>query len=51
MVPIWTGSKTPRVNPQAVANLLQVSGVPEVAAANPDQFFDDSLIDAIAPPA
>ncbi|MCA1646354.1 MAG: ABC transporter substrate-binding protein [Chloroflexi bacterium] len=51
MVPIWTGSKTPRVNPQAVANLLQVSGVPEAASANPDQFFDDSLMDSIAPPA
>ncbi|HTD77374.1 MAG TPA: ABC transporter substrate-binding protein, partial [Chloroflexota bacterium] len=38
MVPIWTGNKTPRVNPQAVANLLQVSGVPEAATANPDQF-------------
>jgi ABC-type nitrate/sulfonate/bicarbonate transport system substrate-binding protein len=50
MVPIWTGNKTPRVNPQAVANLLQVSGVPEAATANPNQFFDDSLIDAIAPP-
>ena len=50
MVPIWSGNKTPRVNPQAVANLLQVSGVPEAATANPDQFFDDSLIDSIAPP-
>ena len=50
MVPIWTGNKTPRVNPQAVTNLLQVSGVPEAATANPDQFFDDSLIDSIAPP-
>ena len=50
MVPIWTGNKTPRVNPQAVANLLQISGVPEAATANPDQFFDDSLIDSIAPP-
>jgi ABC-type nitrate/sulfonate/bicarbonate transport system substrate-binding protein len=50
MVPIWTGNKTPRVNPQAVSNLLQVSGVPEAATANPDQFFDDSLIDSIAPP-
>jgi NitT/TauT family transport system substrate-binding protein len=50
MVPIWTGNKTPRINPQAVANLLQVSGVPEAATANPDQFFDDSLIDSVAPP-
>jgi hypothetical protein len=50
MVPIWTGNKSPRVNPQAVANLLQISGVPEAATANPDQFFDDSLIDSIAPP-
>jgi hypothetical protein len=51
MAPIWTGNKTPRVNPQAVSNLLQVSGVPEAASANPDQFFDDSLIDSVAPPA
>src|SRR5207237_1401403 len=29
MIPIWTGNKTPRVNPQAVSNLLQVSGVPD----------------------
>ncbi len=50
MVPIWTGNKTPRVNPQAVANLLQISGVAEAATAKPDQFFDDSLIDSIAPP-
>jgi ABC-type nitrate/sulfonate/bicarbonate transport system substrate-binding protein len=50
MVPIWTGNKTPRVNPQAVANLLQLSGVPEAATANPDQFFDDSLSDSVAPP-
>jgi NitT/TauT family transport system substrate-binding protein len=50
IVPIWMANRTPRVNPQAVANLLQVSGVAEVAGANPDQFFDDSLIDSIAPP-
>jgi ABC-type nitrate/sulfonate/bicarbonate transport system substrate-binding protein len=50
MLPIWTGNKTPRVNPVAVANLLQVSGVPEVESARPEQFFDDSLIDSIAPP-
>jgi hypothetical protein len=24
--------------------------VPEAATANPDQFFDDSLIDSVAPP-
>ena len=50
MLPIWTGNKTPRVNPVAVANLLQVSGVPEAEGARPEQFFDDSLIDSIAPP-
>jgi len=50
MVPIWTGNKTPRVNPQAVLNLLQVSGVPEAVTAKPDQFFDDSIIDSVAPP-
>ncbi len=50
MIPIWSGNKTPRVNPQAVSNLLQVSGVPDAASANPDQFFDDSLIDSVAPP-
>lgn len=50
MVPIWSGNKTPRVNPQAVVNLLQVSGVPDAATAKPEQFYDDSLIDAVAPP-
>jgi ABC-type nitrate/sulfonate/bicarbonate transport system substrate-binding protein len=50
MVPIWSGNKTPRVHPQAVANLLQVSGTPDAATANPEQFFDDSLIDSVAPP-
>jgi ABC-type nitrate/sulfonate/bicarbonate transport system substrate-binding protein len=50
IVPIWTSNKTPRVNPVAVANLLQVSGVPEAATAAPEQFFDDSLIDSVAPP-
>lgn len=49
MIPIWSGSKTPRVNPQAVQNLLQVSGVADAASANPEQFFDDSLIDSVAP--
>jgi NitT/TauT family transport system substrate-binding protein len=48
--PIWATNKTPRINPRAVANLLQVSGVPEAEKANPEQFFDNSLIDAIAPP-
>jgi ABC-type taurine transport system substrate-binding protein len=51
ILPIWTANKTPRVNPQAVANLLQVSGVPEAATARPEQFFDNSLIDSVAPPA
>lgn len=49
MVPIWTGVKTPRVSAQAVANLLQVSGVPEAETAKPEQFFDDSIIDSVAP--
>jgi NitT/TauT family transport system substrate-binding protein len=49
MVPIWTGMKTPRVSAQAVANLLQVSGVPEAETAKPEQFFDDSIIDSVAP--
>jgi NitT/TauT family transport system substrate-binding protein len=47
MVPIWTGTRIPRVNPQAVANLLQVSGVPEAETARPEQFFDDSIIDSL----
>jgi len=50
MVPVWTSVKTPRVNPQAVSNLLQVSGTPDAEKADPAQFFDDSLIDAIAAP-
>jgi NitT/TauT family transport system substrate-binding protein len=50
MLPVWTGAKTPRVNPQAVGNLLQVSGTPEAEKADPAQFFDDSLIDSVAAP-
>ena len=50
MVPVWTSTKTPRVKPQAVSNLLQVSGTPDAEKADPAQFFDDSLIDAIAAP-
>jgi ABC-type nitrate/sulfonate/bicarbonate transport system substrate-binding protein len=48
--PIWSGSKTPRVSRQGMVNLLQVSGVPDADTARPEQFFDNSLIDAIAPP-
>jgi NitT/TauT family transport system substrate-binding protein len=48
--PIWAANRTPRVNPEGVANLLQVSGVPEAEKADPEVFFDNSLIDSIAPP-
>jgi NitT/TauT family transport system substrate-binding protein len=48
--PVWAANKTPRISRQGIVNLLQVSGVPEAENANPDLFFDNSLIDAVAPP-
>src|SRR5260370_2910540 len=44
MVQIWSANKTPRVNPQAVANLLPASAVPAPTTANPDQLVPHSLI-------
>jgi NitT/TauT family transport system substrate-binding protein len=48
MVPIWSTVKVPRVTRDAVVNLLEVSGVPNAQAANPEQFFDNALIDSLA---
>ena len=48
MVPIWSTFKVPRVMREAVVNLLEVSGVANAQAANPEQFYDDSLIDSLA---
>jgi NitT/TauT family transport system substrate-binding protein len=47
MVPIWTTVKVPRVNREAVVNLLEVSGVANAQSANPDQFYDNSVIDSL----
>ena len=48
MVPIWSTAKVPRVTREAVVNLLEVSGVANAQSANPEQFYDNSLIDALA---
>ena len=48
MVPIWTTVKVPRVNREAVVNLLEVSGVANAQSANPEQFYDNSVIDSVA---
>ena len=48
MVPIWTTLKVPRVSREAVVNLLEVSGLASAQTANPEQFYDDSLLDALA---
>jgi NitT/TauT family transport system substrate-binding protein len=48
MVPIWSTVKVPRVAREAVANLLEVSGVASAQSASPEQFYDNSLIDSLA---
>jgi NitT/TauT family transport system substrate-binding protein len=48
MVPVWSTVKVPRVTREAVANLLEVSNVTNAQGANPDQFYDNSLIDSLA---
>jgi hypothetical protein len=48
MVPIWSTVKVPRVSREGVVNLLEVSGVANAQSANPDQVFDNSLIDSLA---
>src|SRR5919201_3722434 len=48
MVPVWSSVKVPRVTREAVANLLDVSGVANAQSASPEQFYDDSLIDSLA---
>jgi ABC-type nitrate/sulfonate/bicarbonate transport system substrate-binding protein len=47
MVPVWSTVKVPRVTRDAVANLLDVSGIPNAQNASPEQFFDNSLIDSL----
>jgi NitT/TauT family transport system substrate-binding protein len=49
MVPVWSSVKVPRVTREAVANLLDVSGVANAQTASPEQFYDNSLIDSLAP--
>jgi ABC-type nitrate/sulfonate/bicarbonate transport system substrate-binding protein len=48
MVPVWSTVKVPRVTRDAVANLLEVSNVTNAQGANPEQFYDNSLIDSLA---
>ncbi len=48
--PVWHRTKTARVNPEAVKNILSVSESPAAKNADPSKLFDDSIIDSIAPP-
>ncbi|HYY89192.1 MAG TPA: ABC transporter substrate-binding protein [Chloroflexota bacterium] len=48
MVPVWSSVKVPKVTREAVANLLDVSGVANAQSASPEQFFDNSLIESLA---
>jgi ABC-type nitrate/sulfonate/bicarbonate transport system substrate-binding protein len=46
VAPVWQGTAVPRVNPEAVANLLALSENPQVQAMRPEQIIDNALIDA-----
>jgi ABC-type nitrate/sulfonate/bicarbonate transport system substrate-binding protein len=46
VAPVWQGTAVPRVNPEAVSNLLALSENPQVQAMRPEQIIDNTLIDA-----
>jgi len=47
--PVWSGSKLPTVDPQAIANILNiVSTNPKAKEASPDQFIDNSILQSLA---
>ncbi len=48
MLPVWSGKKVPTVDPQGIANVLTFSKSPKAADAKPEQFIDNSLIEAVA---
>jgi len=48
MLPVWSGKKVPTVDPEGITNVLSFSKNPKAAGARPDQFIDNSLIQAVA---
>ena len=47
--PVWAGQKTPTIDPRAMAGVLAFSTEPGAKGAKPEQFIDNSLIQAIQP--
>jgi NitT/TauT family transport system substrate-binding protein len=47
MLKVWQGSKTPAMNPEALANILKVSDNPKAKGANPNDFIDNSLLQSV----
>ena len=48
MLPVWSGTKIPIVNPEGIANVLGFSKNPKAAGAKPDQFIDNSILQAVS---
>jgi NitT/TauT family transport system substrate-binding protein len=48
MLPVWSGKKVPTVDPRGIANVLSFSKNPKAASAKPEEFIDNSLIEAAA---
>jgi NitT/TauT family transport system substrate-binding protein len=48
MLPLWQGSKVPAVHVEAIANAISFAPDPKVKSADPNQFFDNSLLEAVA---
>ena len=47
MLKVWQGSKTPTMNPEALANILRVSDNPKAKTANASDFIDNSLLQSV----
>jgi NitT/TauT family transport system substrate-binding protein len=49
--PVWSTVKVPTVDPKAMQNILTiVSANPKAKTADPNQFFDNSILESIAKP-
>ncbi|HLG74182.1 MAG TPA: ABC transporter substrate-binding protein [Chloroflexota bacterium] len=48
MLPVWSGKKLPTVDPEGIANVLTFSKNPKAKDAKPEQFIDNSLLEAVA---
>lgn len=48
MLPLWQSQKTPYMTDEAIKNVLQFISDPKAKAADPKQFYDNSLLQGIA---